>query len=216
MKNTLKRHLILVQHIVQKITANLDLLLFLAEIFSNLCLDFSTKNATASSFCPIQIELGLVNNFMDATVKRDDYKLGPWNISDIQAKCNLLTFDNSLDNEYASHLLSGKSLLINFNTWSHTSQPTGNDKNLSANIHRALSRLKSIYVTLNSIESVQHKEANNLFHPIAAKLNDGYDVTDEHSFRIQIGNKTMPEHPITSVTETLYQLRKTVCNPLHI
>ena len=75
-------------------------------------------------YCPIQIELELVNNFMDAIIKRDDNKSDLWNITDIQAKCDLLTLDNSLDNEYASHLLSGKSLPINFATWSHTNQST--------------------------------------------------------------------------------------------
>ena len=59
-------------------------------------------------------------------------------------------------------------------------------------------------------------KANILFHPIAVKLNEGYDVSDEHSFQLQIGKKVMPEYPMSSVTETLYQLRKTVGNPLHI
>ena len=167
-------------------------------------------------YCPIQIELELANTLMDAIVKRDDNKPDLWNISDIQAKCDLLTLDNSLDNEYSSHLLSGKSLPIKFATWGHTNQSTGNDKSISANIHRALSRLKSIFIALNSTESVQYKEANNLFHPISVKLNDAYDVSDEHSFHFQIGSKTMPEYPMTSLTETLYQLRKTVGNPLHI
>ena len=81
----------------------------------------------------------------------------------MQCKCDLLTLDNTLDNEYASHLLSGKSLPINFATWSHTDQSTGNDENLSANIHRALSRLKSVFVVVNTAESVQYKEANNFF-----------------------------------------------------
>ena len=84
---------------------------------------------------------------------------------------------------------------------------TGND-NFSASIHRAPSRLKHIFITLNSTESVQHKEANNLFHPAAVKLNDAYGVSDEHSFQIQIGSNTMPEYLMTGVTETLYQLRK--------
>ena len=167
-------------------------------------------------YCPIQIELELVNSFTDAIVIRDAYNSALWNISDIQCKCDLLTLDNTLDNEYASHLLSGKSLPINFATWSHTNQSTGNDKNSSANIHRALSRLKPIVVTLNTAESVAYKEANNFFHPVAVKLNDGYDAEDEHSFQIQIGSKIMPEYPLSSVTETLYQLGKTVGHPLHI
>ena len=55
-----------------------------------------------------------------------------------------------------------------------------------------------------------------MFHPISVKLNDAYDVSDERSFQIQIGSKIMPGYLMTSVTGTLYQLRKTVGNPLHI
>ena len=137
-------------------------------------------------------------------------------ISDIQCKCDLLTLDNPRDNKHASHLLDGKSLPINFATWSHTDQSTGADKHLSANTHRALSRLKPIFVTLSTAVSVAYKEANNVFHPVAVKLNDGYDVQDERSFRIQTGSKIMPEYPMSGVTESLYQLRKTVGHPLHI
>ena len=88
--------------------------------------------------------------------------------------------------------------------------------NFSANIHRALSRLKSVFVLLNTADSGQYKEANNFFLPVAVKLNDGYGVQDEHSFQIQIGSKTMPEYPMSSVTETQYQLGKTVGHPLHV
>ena len=35
-----------------------------------------------------------------------------WFISDTQCKCDLLTLDNAFDNEYASHLLSGKVVLL--------------------------------------------------------------------------------------------------------
>ena len=93
---------------------------------------------------------------LDAVVIRNAYASGIWNTSDIQCKRDLLTLDNSLDNEYASHLMSGRSLPINFATWSHTNQATGNDKRkFSANVHRALSRLKSIAVTLNHADTMQ-------------------------------------------------------------
>ena len=67
---------------------------------------FSQEKFIPLRYCPIQIELGLVNNLPDAIVMRDVYASGLWNISDIQCKCDLLTLDNTLDNEYASHLLS--------------------------------------------------------------------------------------------------------------
>ena len=185
-------------------------------LFKPMLVLFNQNKLLPLRYCPIQIELGLANSFTDAIVIRDAYNSALWNISYIQCKCDLLTLDNTLDNEYASHLLSGKSLPINFATWSHTNQSTGNDKNFSANIHRALSRLKSIFVTLRTAESLQYKEAYSFFHPIAVKPNDGYDVEDEHSFQIQIGSKIMPEYPLSSVIEALYQLGKTVGHPLHI
>ena len=61
-------------------------------------------------YCPIQIELELVNSQADAvtTETAESFSNGAnWDISDIQCKCDLLTLDNTLDNEYASHLLSG-------------------------------------------------------------------------------------------------------------
>ena len=82
-------------------------------------------------YCPIQIELELVNSQADAvtTETAEGFQNGAnWDISDIQCKCDLLELDSSPSNEYASHLLSGKSLPINFNTWNHTNQSTGNDK----------------------------------------------------------------------------------------
>ena len=60
---------------------------------------------------------------------------------------------------------------------------------------------------------MQYKEANNFYHPISAKLNDGYDIEDEHSFQVQIGSKIMPEYPLSSVTEALYQLGKPLVIP---
>jgi hypothetical protein len=37
-----------------------------------------------------------------------------WQIENVQLKCDIVTLDNSLQNNYDSHLLSGKSLPINF------------------------------------------------------------------------------------------------------
>ena len=124
---------------------------------------FNQEKLIPLRYCPIQTELELVNNQLDAVVMRNAYSSGLWNIYDIQCKCDLLILDNSLDNEYASHLLPGKSLPINFASWSHTNQSIGHDKNFSANIHRALSHLKSIFVTLNHADAMQYKEANHFY-----------------------------------------------------
>ena len=75
--------------------------------------------------------------------------------------CDLLTLEKSLDNEYASPLPSGKSLPINFNTWNHSNQATGNDKRFSAHITRAVTRLKNIFITLHKPGGVAYEQAND-------------------------------------------------------
>ena len=102
-------------------------------------------------YCPLQIELELVNSGSDCMfvgIQNGITSTNKWSISDIQCKCDLLTLDSSLQNEYASHLLSGKSLPINFSSYNHTNQSTNGDKDFSCHIHRALTRLKSVFVTL--------------------------------------------------------------------
>ena len=82
-------------------------------------------------YMPLQIELELVNSAAGAVhvgAWEGQNNTSNWGISDIQCKCDLPTLDNALGNEYASHLLSGKSLPINFSTWNHTDQSTGNDE----------------------------------------------------------------------------------------
>ena len=66
-------------------------------------------------YCPLQIELELVNNGADAVhvgSYNGETHTSNWDMSDVQVKCDLLTLDNSLENEYASHLLPGKTLSI--------------------------------------------------------------------------------------------------------
>ena len=97
-------------------------------------------------YCPLQLELELVNNSSDPVFTGAkgtgsvNYRAN-WDITDVQCKCDLLTLDSSLENEYASHLLSGKTLPINFSTWNHTNQATNSDKDFSAHISRSLTRL---------------------------------------------------------------------------
>ena len=182
-------------------------------VFKPLLGIFNQEKLLPLRYTPLQIELELVNAGGDAVhvgAWEGQANSANWNISDMQCKCDLLTLDNALDNEYASHLLSGKSLPINFSTWNHTNQSTGNDKNFSANINRPLTRLKPVFITLQGVEGAWDKTCNGLFHPIALKTNDSYAVADEHQYQVQIGSKLIPEYPVKSLAESLSQLRKTV------
>ena len=85
-------------------------------------------------YAPLTFEFELVSNaagcMFVGTQKGINY-VSNWGISDIQCKMDLLTLDSSLQNEYASHLLSGKNLPINFSSFNHTNQSTNGDKDFS-------------------------------------------------------------------------------------
>ena len=168
-------------------------------VFRPMCGIFNQEKLLPLRYMPIQIEMELVNYCADAVhvgAWERHSNTSNWSISDIQCKCDLLTLDNALDNEYASHLLSGTPLPINFSTWNHTNQSTGNDKSFSANINRALTRLKSVFITLQGTEGAWDKQCNDLLHPIAMKTTDAYSVSDEHQYQVQIGSKLIPEYPV--------------------
>ena len=91
---------------------------------------FNQEKLLPLPYMPIQIELELVNSGADAVhvgAWQGQANTSYWSISDIQCKRDLLTLDKALGNECASHLLSCKSLPINFSTWNHTNQSAGND-----------------------------------------------------------------------------------------
>ena len=92
-------------------------------------------------YAPLQFEFELVSNSADCVYVgpiKNDICNANWGISNIQCKMDLLTLDSSPQDEYASHLLSGKSLPINFSSYTHSSQSTNGDKDFSAHIHRSL------------------------------------------------------------------------------
>ena len=93
-------------------------------------------------YCPLQIESELVTSANDAFSPGAPIMNADFDISDVQFKVDLVTLDNSLDSEYAQHLRSGKSLPINFSTFTTSSQVIAN-LDITANVSRALTRLKA-------------------------------------------------------------------------
>ena len=190
---------------------------------------FNQEKFLPIRYMPITIELELTSILTDPIIYPNDLAAGPftaalcstlWQIEDVQIKCDICTLDNALDNEYAQHLLSGKSLPINYNTYvSQTQQLAG--QNPVINITRALTRLKSIFINLDKTrgyENVQanggttYKTFNDFFHSMGAQAlaNQPYDPGREMEFQVQIGSKLFPEYPMRSVSECFYQLRKTL------
>ena len=149
------------------------------------------------------VVVGDGSNFTSVNTSND------WEIENPMIKCDVLTLDNSLENSYAEHILSGKSLPINFNTFI-TSTQVVQGQTFAVNVSRSVSRLKGIFLTFykdipdNQVE----KEWSNFYHPMrgSALYDSGYEL----EYQVQIGSKLYPEYPVRSVAEAFSQLRKAV------
>lgn len=193
---------------------------------------FNQEKFLPIRYMPITIDIELTSIAIDPIVYPADIGAltlpfstantsSQWQIQDIQLKCDVCTLDNALDNEYAQHLLSGQSLPINYNTYvSQTQQMVG--QNVSINVTRALTRLKSIFINMdkqrvnqgNQVGNMHWKKSfNDFFHSMGGGFAPApgiYDPTKEVEFQFQIGSKLYPEYPMRSTAEVFYQLRKTL------
>ena len=125
---------------------------------------------------------------------------------------------NNLNDEYVKYLLGGKAMAINYNTYISQIQTIAGQSN-AVNITRSVSRLKSVFITLNCDhaaltpeELIQHSAFNTFFHPMSntPTFTDQYlyNQNFEHEWQVQIGSRLFPEYSCRSVSETYYQLMK--------
>ena len=110
-------------------------------------------------YMPITIELEIVHDntepvVSETTATANNFDLANntstnWQIMNVQVKVDTVTLDNQLDNSYAEHLLSGKALPINYQTYVSQMQSilSGNygQPKVRLNVTRALTRLKNVY-----------------------------------------------------------------------
>ena len=193
---------------------------------------FNQEKFLPIRYMPITIELELTSIMSDPIFFPSDFVAtsaaatpftaantsGLWGIEDVQIKCDVCALDNALDNEYAQHLLSGKSLPINYNTYvSQTQMMVGQNQNI--NVTRALTRLKSVFINFDKQRVGKNTQAaglhtsksfNDFFHSMGGNVANAYDPGREVELQIQIGSKLFPEYPIRSLGEAFYQLKKTL------
>jgi hypothetical protein len=80
-----------------------------------------------------------------------------WKISDVKVVCDILTLDSGLDSQYSQYLLEGRALPINFNSYITMLQSTANSPNVNINIARAVSRLKTVFITLDNSDRIRSR-----------------------------------------------------------
>ena len=207
-------------------------------MFQPLCGIFQQTKYLPLRYAPLEIELELADVLdpivsegfaleadPDATKFKASNTSLAWKIENCQVKVDLCTLDNALDNSYTSHFLGGKTINIVYNTFISTLQ-TVVAAETQINVSRSLSKMKSVFVSLDKAFTgdrlrFYNKFWNNFWSPNAGVGQTGYLThTDEKitRFQLQIGAKLFPEYPIKTHAEAFYSLRKALgiqANNLH-
>ena len=139
-------------------------------------------------YAPLTFEFELCNSatdpiisaFAGATFTPDNTSTS-WRIEDVRVICDVCTLDSALQNSYSEHVLSGKALPINYSSYISQYQ-TLTSSDASVNVTRAVSRLKSIFVTFDNQHtdgagngSLVHTNVNTFMGPMCPLPDDqGY------------------------------------------
>jgi len=131
-------------------------------------------------FCPLTVEFELVTSATDAIATELAGSQFPtnetsqsWEISDCQIKADVVELDSAVHNEYASHLMQGHPIPINYTSYI-TQLQTVSGGNINVNITRSCSRLKSIFISFdkaadavaNNARTLIKKPWNYFYHPM--------------------------------------------------
>ncbi len=195
--------------------------------FRPLCGLFNQSKYIPLKWCPLvlEFELGDVNDAIvapaDYAAPYDDYTIANtsnvFELTNCKLIVEIIKIDSQLNNSYIEHLLSGKSLSLEYSTYiSQQSAISGN--NLAIQIIRAVSRLQRCFITFykNNDANPFSKPSINFYHPMSLSTNKPrYDKRYELEFQLQLGSKLIPEYSCNSISECFYHLRKSLNLPDH-
>ena len=206
-------------------------------MFQPLCGIFQQTKYLPLKYAPLEIELELadvLDPIISVFAEETDATAGKfkasntstlWKIENCMVNVDLCTLDNALDNSYTSHFMGGKTINIVYNTFISSLQ-TVVAADTQVNVSRSLSKMKSVFVSLDKNFTDQrlkfyNKTWNNFWSPnTGTGFTDWLTHTEERmtKFQLQIGAKLFPEYPIKSHCEAFYSLRKALgvqANNLH-
>ena len=162
-----------------------------------------------------------------------------WELNNIIIRAEVITLDNTVDNNITKHLLEGQSLKLivpQYHTLTQNFNVGGGEINM--NIVKSASKLSTAFITLYRqkrqgerydgkfyVDNYTMKRYNYLYNPmINSEINDGpnaqavaiqrgqgfQDYTRNLSWQLQVSNKKYPEFECQSLSEAFYYLRRTL------
>ena len=161
-----------------------------------------------------------------------------WELNNIIIRAEVITLDNTVDNNITKHLLEGQSLKLivpQYHTLTQNFNVGGGE--INANLVKSASKLSTAFITLYRPKQIGtrygyfrpsnylHKRYNYLYNPmINSEINDGFDTATNTaiegkgfqdysrnlSWQLQVANKKYPEFECQSLSEAFYYLRRTL------
>jgi hypothetical protein len=124
-----------------------------------------------------------------------------------------VALDSALENSFYQVLASGKSLTMGFPTFATQFSTLTASQSVSVNCARALSRLKSAFITFQTDAAYYNQKVVHFPHPGGSGADlygTGLHALKDVPFRYQIaiGSRLFPETPADSVQEQYSQLEK--------
>ena len=201
-------------------------------------------------YAPLQLEFTIVQNGNDpivvpqGTQPADTDKEGyffqagntstEWEINSVIIRAEMVQLDNTIANNFVSHLLQGGSLKMVFPMYHTITQSFSTNQEITMQIVKSASKLMGAFITLYRPPRAGRDPVTNYFHPdnyafkrwnyfynpmINSRINtssdgnvagEGFqDYTRNLSWQIQLSNaKKYPEFESQSVSETFYYLRR--------
>ena len=124
-----------------------------------------------------------------------------WSWSNCMLKADVLRVDDSMMQAYSRFILSGKRLLVPFQTYSVVQMAvSGPDYELA--VPRQFARLNQVFVTFNNNAkwSATLKDGNQFYFPSYSQ--------NTATASLSIGSKKFPEHEYKSLSEFIYRYQK--------
>ena len=205
-------------------------------------------------FAPLELEFTIVSDGTEPIVKpegngttqtdkngyyfQDGNTSVLWEINNVIIRADVITLDNTVDNNITKHLLEGQSLKLivpQYHTITQTFNTGGGEINM--NIVKSASKLTNAFITLYRqprsgevyshylIDNYVYKRWNYMYNPmIYGQINDGPDPENVPlqqgkgfadssralTYQLQIANKKFPEFEVQSLSEAFYFLRRTL------
>jgi hypothetical protein len=118
----------------------------------------------------------------------------------------------ALHNSYAKHLLDGKSLPVHYDgIYSMQAAVPNGSSQYTLPIVRGFTRLNKVYITFSTEASA---DVTTFSSPLAGAANQASN--DTFSWWVTVGSERYPAFDVTSIQESMYQLRHMHPGPLHI